>query len=168
MKKIGIPALGLFVLWLLLSGHYTGLIMSFGVASSLGVCILANRLGVLEPDGRSFVFLLRLLLYIPWLIKEIVLSNIEVAKVVWTPDLPIRPQVIRTRASQRTSLGLACFANSITLTPGTLSLDADEPGQMVVHALTDGTAEGLQSGEMNRRVAALESDRDVWAQEGVS
>lgn len=166
MKKIGIPALGLFVLWLLMSGHYTMLIMSFGVVSSVGVCILANRLGVLEPDGRSFAFLLRFALYVPWLIKEVVLSNIEVAKVVWSPNLPIRPQVIRTRASQRTSLGLACFANSITLTPGTLSLDADEPGTMVVHALTDGTAEGLQSGEMNRRVAALETDTALAAQEG--
>lgn len=166
MKKIGIPALGLFVLWLLMSGHYTVLITSLGVASCLGVCILSNRLGVLEPDGRSFAFLFRLVLYVPWLIKEIILSNIEVAKVVWNPDLPIHPQVIRTRASQRTSLGLACFANSITLTPGTLSLDADEPGLMVVHALTDGTAEGLQSGEMNRRCAALETDAAVAAQEG--
>ena len=156
MKKIGIPALGLFALWLLLSGHYTILIMSLGAVSCLGVCILANRLGVLDPDRRSFLFAYRLLQYIPWLLKEIVLSNVEVAKLVWHPRLPIRPQVIRTRASQRTPLGLACFANSITLTPGTLSMDADQPGEIVVHAIANSTAEALQTGEMDRRCAALE------------
>lgn len=156
VQKIIVPTLGLFVLWLLLSGHYTGLILSFGAASCILVCVLANRLGVLEPDGRSFAFLGRLVVYAPWLVKEIVLSNIEVAKLIWHPRLPIHPQVIRTRASQRTPLGLACFANSITLTPGTLSLDADEDGVIVVHSIGDATAEGLQTGEMDRRVAALE------------
>ena len=156
MKKIGIPALGLFLLWLGLSGHYTPLILSFGVASCLGVCILANRLGVLEPDGRSFAFLFRLGLYLPWLAREIVLSNIEVIKLVWHPRLPIRPQLVRATSSQCTPIGLAAFANSITLTPGTLSLDADEAGVVVVHALNDATADSLRGGEMNRRCTALE------------
>ncbi|MDZ7747874.1 MAG: Na+/H+ antiporter subunit E [Halofilum sp. (in: g-proteobacteria)] len=159
MNKIAIPALGLFLLWLLLSGHYTVLVTSLGVASCLGVTVLANRLGVLEPDGRSFAFLSRLALYVPWLAKEIVVSNIEVTRLIWHPRLPIRPQVIRTPSSQRTALGLASFANSITLTPGTLSLDADEPGVVVVHAIGDVTAEGLQTGEMDRRVTALEGER---------
>lgn len=157
MKKIAIPALGLFLLWLLLSGHYTVLVTSLGVASCVGVAVLANRLGVLEPDGRSFAFAFRLLLYLPWLIKEVVLSNIEVARLIWHRRLPIRPQVVRTRASQRTPLGLAAFANSITLTPGTLTIDADEPAVIVVHAIGDVTAEGLQTGEMDRRTAALEA-----------
>ncbi len=156
MKKIGITALGLFVLWLLMSGHYTGLIMTFGVISSLGVAVLAYRLGVLESDGRSFAFMGRLLLYIPWLAKEVVMSNLEVARVVWHPALPVRPQIVRTPATQRTDIGLTAFANSVTLTPGTLSMDADEPGTLVAHALTDHTATGLKSGEMDRRVTAIE------------
>lgn len=156
MKKIGIPALGLFLIWLLLSGHYTVLVTGLGVASSIGVAMLANRLGVLEPDGRSFAYLGRVALYLPWLAKEVAASNIEVARRIWHPALPIRPQVIHTRASQRTSLGLATFANSITLTPGTLSIDADEPGIIEVHAIGDATAESLQTGEMDRRVVAVE------------
>jgi len=156
VKKIGIPALGLFLLWLLLSGHYTVLVTTLGALSSVGVTILANRLGALEPTGRTFTFLIRLALYAPWLLKQIVLSNIEVMKLIWHPQLPIQPQGIRTPASQHTALGLAAFANSITLTPGTLSMDADEPGIIVVHAIGNATAEGLQTGEMNERVAALE------------
>ncbi|MEX1082113.1 MAG: Na+/H+ antiporter subunit E [Halofilum sp. (in: g-proteobacteria)] len=165
MKKIGIPALGLFVLWLLLSGHYTGLVTTFGVLSSLGVCLLANRLGVLEPDGRSFAFMGRLLLYIPWLVKEMIKSNIVVAKVVWHPSMPIRPQIARGRATQRTDLGLAAYANSITLTPGTLTIAADEPGVVIAHGLTDETADGVRDGEMDRRVTALEGN-GVTAAEG--
>lgn len=156
MKKIAIPALGLFVLWLGLSGHYTPLILTFGVLSCGGVAILANRLGTLEPDGRSFAFLARLAAYGPWLIKEIAAANLTVVRLIWHPRLPIRPQVIRTRASQRTSIGLATFANSITLTPGTLSLDADEPDVIVVHALSDASAESLQTGAMDARVSRLE------------
>jgi multicomponent Na+:H+ antiporter subunit E len=159
VRKIIVPTLVLYTLWLLLSGYYIGLILSLGAASCLVVATLANRLGVLEPDGRSFAFVWRLILYVPWLIKEIVLSNIEVAKLIWHPRLPITPQVIRAKASQRTPLGLAAFANSITLTPGTLSLDADEDGFIVVHAIGDATAEGLQTGEMDRRVAALEDNQ---------
>lgn len=156
MRKLIVPILLLYALWLLLSGHYNALFLALGAASSLMVAILANRLRVLEPDERSFAFVWRLILYVPWLIKEIVLSNIEVTKLIWHPRLPITPQVVRAKASQRTPLGLATFANSITLTPGTLSLDADEDGVIVVHAIADTTAEGLQSGEMDRRVAALE------------
>jgi multicomponent Na+:H+ antiporter subunit E len=156
LKKIGIPALGLLLLWLLLSGHYTVMVTAFGVISALGVTVLANRLGVLEPDGWSFAFLARLAGYFPWLIKEVASANVELARRIWNPTLPIRPQVIRTRTSQRTPVALATFANSITLTPGTLSLDADEPGVIRVHAIADSTAEGLQTGEMDRRVTALE------------
>lgn len=156
VHRILVTAAALFVLWLLLSGHYTALIVGLGAASCLAVAVLAWRLGTLETNGRSFAFLLRLLLYLPWLVREITMSNIEVAKLVLDPRLPIRPQVIRVRASQRSPLGLATFANSITLTPGTLSMDADVEGEILVHAIGDVTAEGLQSGEMNRRVTALE------------
>lgn len=156
VHRILVSAAVLFALWLLLSGHYSGLLVGLGAVSCVAVAVLAWRLGTLKPDGPSLGFLIRLLLYLPWLIREITLSNIEVARLVLDPKLPIRPQVIRTRASQRSPLALAVFANSITLTPGTLSMDADVDGEILVHAIGDVTAEGLQTGEMDRRVAALE------------
>lgn len=156
MHRILVTAAALFVLWLLLSGHYTPLIVGLGAVSCVAVAVLTWRLGALEANGRSFSFLLRTLLYLPWLVREITMSNIEVAKLVLDPKLPIRPQVIRVDASQHSPLGLAAFANSITLTPGTLSMDADVAGEILVHAIGDATAQGLQTGEMNRRVSALE------------
>jgi len=157
MKKILVPATVLFILWLLLSGHYSGLLVTLGALSCLGVAMLAASLGTLDPDHRTFAFLVRLAAYVPWLLKEIVMANWTVAKIIWRPDLPIRPRVIRPHASQRSPIGLAVFANSITLTPGTLSMDADTSGEIAVHALDDESAQGLMTGEMDRRVAALES-----------
>jgi len=79
-----------------------------------------------------------------------------VARLIWTPSLPIRPQLLRVPASQRSELGNAIYANSITLTPGTVALDVRDGG-ILVHALTDSSREELQSGEMDRRVSRIES-----------
>lgn len=159
MKKIGIPALGLFVLWLLLSGHYTFLVTAIGAICSVGVCALASRLGILSPDLRAGPFFVRAAFYLPWLTKEAVVSALTVARAIWTPTLRIQPQVICAKATQRTPLGLATHANSITVTPGTLSMDADTAGEIEVHALLDSTAEGVREGEMDRRVTALEGNQ---------
>ena len=89
------------------------------------------------------------------LLKEIVLSNIAVARVILDPRLPIHPRILRVEASQKTDVGRVTYANSITLTPGTVTLDVRD-GKLLVHALTTGSAEGLLTGEMDRRVARLE------------
>lgn len=151
------PAAGLFSLWLLLSGHYSMLLVSLGVVCSLGVALLAWRLGVTHQSHHVAHFLLRLPLYLPWFIREVVKSNLDVARRIWHPRLPISPRIITVRASQQTELGIAVHANSITLTPGTLSIDASE-GQIQVHALAHEIAVGLAEGEMDRRVRALEKN----------
>lgn len=98
---------------------------------------------------------LRMIGYIPWLIVEVVKSNIDVAKIIWQKDMQIDPTIVTVPASQKTALGLVIHANSITMTPGTLSIDV-EPGEIEVHALAKGTLEALQDGEMDRRVRKLE------------
>ena len=79
------------------------------------------------------------------------------ARVILSPGLPVRPQLIRVQATQNTDVGRAIFANSITLTPGTVSLDVRD-GTILVHALDDSTAAGLSDGEMDRRVTVLEGE----------
>lgn len=90
-----------------------------------------------------------------WLIKEIVLANIDVTKRILSPRLPVNPQLFRVKASQHNDLGKVIYANSITLTPGTVTVDIDGD-EFVVHALSDATKDDLESGEMDRRVSALE------------
>jgi multicomponent Na+:H+ antiporter subunit E len=93
------------------------------------------------------------------LLLEIAKANLHVARVILTPSLPIQPRVIRIRATQRSELGNTIFANSITLTPGTVALDV-RGGSILVHALTDQAAAGLVDGVMDSRVSRVEGVGD--------
>ncbi len=143
--------------WFLWSGHTKPLILLWGALSVLLVMWLRARMDAVDGSREKYVLGFRPLLYVPWLLKEILLSNLHVAKVIVSPSLPIRPRLVRVPANQRTELGQVWFANSITLTPGTLTLDTRD-GEFLVHALTDVTAEGLLEGTMDRKCAALEGD----------
>ena len=100
----------------------------------------------------------RMIGYIPWIAWEIVKSNIDVARRIWQPEMPISPTIVTVKATQETALGLVIHANSITMTPGTLSIDV-EPGEIEVHALSAESVADLHAGEMDRRVSRLEGRR---------
>ena len=147
-----------FGTWLLWSGHYTldhTLVLAMGVLSCAFVVYLSGRLSIVDEEGYSIRLVWNLALYIPWLIWAIVKANIDVAKRILSPGLPIAPRIIRVQGTQKTDLCRVIFANSITLTPGTVSLDLDGE-EIVVHALTEEAADDVQSGDMDRRVTALE------------
>lgn len=156
MKRALILFIALYGTWLLLSGHYNATLLTYGALSCAGIVLLVAHLGILDAEALPVHLGIRLLLYLPWLMKEIVLSNLSVARVILDPKLPIHPQILRVAASQKTQVGQATYANSITLTPGTVTLDIRD-GQILVHALTMASAVGLLSGEMDRRVAHLEA-----------
>ena len=148
----------LFGIWLLWSGHYTldhMLVLAMGISSCAFVVYLSHRLAIVDEEGHPIHLAGRLVLYIPWLLWAIVKANIDIAKRILNPQMPIDPLVVRVKATQKTDLCRVIFANSITLTPGTVSLDLDGE-DIVVHALTREAADDVQSGDMNRRVTALE------------
>jgi len=147
------------VAWALWSGRTEPLLVGFGIASCAAVLWLSLRMSLVDPESEPFHLGLRPLVYVPWLLWEIARANVQVARVILAPDLPIRPQLLRVRATQKSELGNAIFANSITLTPGTVSLDV-RGGVILVHALTDESAAGLRSGDMDRRVSWLERGND--------
>lgn len=147
-----------FGTWLLWSGHYTlehTLVLAMGILSCAFVVYLAGRLSIVDEEGYSIHLIWSLALYIPWLLWAIIKANIDVAKRILSPRLPIAPRIVRVTGTQKTDLCRVIFANSITLTPGTVSLDLDEEN-IVVHALTEEAADDVQSGDMDRRVTALE------------
>lgn len=157
MKRSLILFVNLMFVWLLLSGHYNPALVTYGVLSCLGVVALVTRLQILDEEALPTHLGFRAFIYLPWLFKEILLSNLAVAKVILSPKLPIHPRILRVAASQKTQVGQVIYANSITLTPGTVTLDVRH-GKFLVHALTTDSAEGLLSGEMDRRVAHLEAN----------
>jgi multicomponent Na+:H+ antiporter subunit E len=119
-------------LWLVLSGHPTPLHLAQGVLAAALVAYLNRDLELLSASVRCGP---RFLAYIPWLIKEIVVANVQVTRIVLHPRLPMDPAVVRFRTRLTGDLAVTTFANSITLTPGTVTIDVDER-EFVVHALS--------------------------------
>ena len=156
-----VVALGatLFAFWLLLSGLFTPFLVGAGLGSALAVALLARRMAILDREGHPIHVALAGLAYWPWLVKEIVKSGWQVSRIILDPRLPISPTLVRFKPSQRSDLGLVIHANSITLTPGTMCIEATRE-EFLIHALTAEGAAGTCAGsDMDRRVAKLETGR---------
>lgn len=141
--------------WLINSGHYTLLILFFMVVSVVFVATLCRKMDVVDGESQPLNLTFTIPSYWLWLVKEVVIANIAVARCVWKGPSSINPSVIKVRADQKTDLGIVIYANSITLTPGTVSIDLND-NIITVHALTSESAADLLTGEMNRRVCNVE------------
>ncbi len=116
--------------------------------------LIANRMDVIDHEGQPVQLGWRILTYWVWLAVEIVKANLDVARRILDPKLPIDPVLVRVKATQASELGQVIYANSITLTPGTVSMQV-EGGEILVHAISREMAEDLEGGEMDRRVTAV-------------
>ena len=147
----------LFAMWLIWSGHYHDMfLMALGLCSCLAVVFLLRRMKIIDEEGVPIQLGIRPFInYMPWLIKEIIRANWDVARRIIHPSLPIRPHMIRVKASQKEDLTRVIFANSITLTPGTVSVNMQKD-EILVHTLSSEAAEFDQTGEMDRRGTGLE------------
>ncbi len=146
-------ALGGF--WAGLSGETTPWLVLAGVATCAACTWLALRLGANEEAWSPLDMARAVVVYLPWLLWQTALSNLRLVPIVWAPRPAIQPRLARVPDHLRTSFGRALYANSITLTPGTVTVSLDR-GSVLVHALTADDADGLQEAAMQRRVAALE------------
>ena len=150
-------AASLFAFWLLLSGIYTPFLVLSGLGAAIAVALLARRMEIVDREGHPIHVALAAAAYWPWLLKEIVKSGWQVSRIILDPRLPISPTFVRFKPSQKSTVALATHANSITLTPGTVTVDA-ESEEFLVHALTREGAAGVVAGEMDRRVSRLDRD----------
>ncbi len=153
--RLLIAFLVLFVLWILLSGYFGTLLLSLGVLSCAFVAWVSEKFGLFSSDFSTLKLNLKIPAFLPWFFIEVVKSNIDVSWRILHPKLPIEPNVMTVDASQHSDLATAIYANCITLTPGTYSLDLDE-NSIEVHSLTQALAKDLQTGEMSRRISLLE------------
>ena len=141
----------LAAIWLLLSGHFDPLILSFGAVSIALVVFIAHRMDVVDHEGHPIHLSWKVPVYWLWLDWQIVLSNVSVARKILSPHMAIDPRLITVDAGQKDDLDRVVYANSITLTPGTVSLRIVDD-TILVHALDEGYAADLEGGEMRRRV----------------
>ena len=147
--------LTLFATWLLLSGHYTAFIISLGVISCILVVAIISWMDVCDHETHPVHLTTRIFGYWLWLLKEIAKANVDVARRVLSPRLAISPALIRVKASQLTELGQVVYANSITLTPGTTTIDIED-GTFLVHTIAREVGADLVAGDMDRRVTRAE------------
>lgn len=145
----------LSLIWLGNSGLYNGLLLSLGAVSVLFVVFVAHRLNVVDEESQPLSVSRRILFFWIWLLKKIVQSNIQVIKQIWIGPKSISPVVMQLRMSQTTDMGKTIYGNSVTLTPGTVTLDIED-SVLTVYALTYSSIEYLQGGEMDRKVKQLE------------
>lgn len=150
-------SVGLYALWLLLSGHYTGLLLTLGAASTALTVFLALRMEVLDRESHPIELSKQLPGYWLWLLREIVISNWAVVRRILQARPDISPTVVDVPTGKRSDVGRTILANSITLTPGTVSLDV-RSDTVRVHALTRAGAEHLLAGHLDRRVPDIGSE----------
>ena len=150
-------ALALFLLlvaaWLLWSGIYKPLLLWLGAFSCVLSVYIAHRVGFFERSSGLHV-IPKLPRFSLWMLVEIFKSSMEVVRIVLNPKLPISPTVVYLDAEPKGPVGQVILSNSITLTPGTVTLDVFND-RIVVHCQTREGAEALQSGDANRRIAQL-------------
>ncbi len=146
----------LLILWLVLSGYTTPLLLFLGAVSVALVVVISQRMQLIEYHKPNVLLqTLRSVPYGFWLLARILESNIDVCKRILNPKLPVSPVLIRLASSQEGDLARTAYANSITLTPGTVSIDVDGK-DIEVHALTQAGARELAVGDMDRRITEVE------------
>ncbi len=153
-----ITTIAMFSFWILLSGEFTFILITSGIVASLIVAYLSHDIFIGKADlktetGRVFKFIV----YVPWLLWEIILANVEIAYLVLNPKPLVDPQIVRFKNDLKTDLGIVTLAHSITLTPGTVTVEANEE-EFVIHAIWQKSADGIIGGEMQRKVKKIEGE----------
>lgn len=157
--------LGLFIFWILLSEKFEVKLILIGLTASLIGGYISREIMILYKDedgeeihGMDFPVFSYITYWI-WLVGQIVIANIEIAMIVLNPKLPINPQMVSFQQKMKNPLAHLSLANSITLTPGTITVDIDEEENYIIHSLTDAGGEALffdnDQGQMRIRIAEL-------------
>ena len=145
----------LMLFWLMMSGDFGLLNLALGIASSLLVVAISTRMDVVDRESQPIHLTPRLPMYLGWLAVQVIKSNLAVTRCIWKPGQTISPDMIWLNLSQESVLGKVIYANSVTLTPGTVTLNIQDE-VILVHTLTQSDSNTLQQGEMDNRVRNLE------------
>lgn len=161
-------AILLSVFWLLLSGYIQPLLLSFGVVSVAIVVIVLRRMDALDAEPKKLGWGFRSVRYLVWLIGQIFLSSVHVTKLIWSNPKNLSPALAKVSAKDIPENKRVLYANSITLTPGTLSVDLENE-EITVHALQAASIDELKEGGMERKISGIwkaDSANNVNSKEG--
>lgn len=150
-----ILACTLALFWMLLSGHTSVLLLALGLASVVLVTWLVSRMDRNDDTPIRMLFSLKFISYLGWLTWQVIITNIDVARRIWNPSMPIKPTSRKIKVHIKDPLIKTIYANSITLTPGTVTTEVGED-YFIVHALNSEGLDELEEGDMERRLICLE------------
>ncbi|MGP0565508.1 MULTISPECIES: Na+/H+ antiporter subunit E [unclassified Nitrospina] len=149
-------SMALFVFWVMLSASFEWVHLGLGLVLSVAVAWVNAGHSSFVPKFRIWP---RILLYLPWLFYKIVQSSLHLSKLILHPALPISPQLIRVESKLRHHGAVVLLGNSITLTPGTITVEVDR-NNLIVHAMDDVLAEDVQSKQIESKIADIFKDED--------
>jgi len=152
MRFAFILTLAMVAAWLTLSGYFIPMILTFGAISVAIVVWMCRRMGILDGETVPYLSILQTLSYFVWLFVEIVKANVQVVKAVLSPDLEVSPTLVKIPLNTDVDIAETMFANSITLTPGTVSVDMQQD-HILVHALLEEMSAPEDFAEMEKRSA---------------
>lgn len=147
-------AILLSTFWLLLSGYLQPLLLSFGAASVAIVLLLLKRMDAIDKEPLEVASGPQYIRYIPYLLGEIIRSSIQVTKLIWSPSKELAPKLAKIKVKEISQHKSVLYANSITLTPGTLTVDLVDD-ELTVHALEKSSIDELEEGAMERKIAGI-------------
>jgi multicomponent Na+:H+ antiporter subunit E len=148
-RTLILKTIGLFGLWVLLSGKLDAFHLSVGFLGAAFIAWINTEPQHLDEPPLPHA---RLILYWPWLFWEIVKSNLNITKIILDPKLPINPRLIQYRTNLGSNPAVVLLGNSITLTPGTVTIEVSSD-ELVIHALDDESTSGLESRTMEQKIA---------------
>jgi multicomponent Na+:H+ antiporter subunit E len=141
----------LALLWWILSGYTKVLLISLGIVSVLFTAFMAHRMDVVDEESHPLDLSLKLVRYWIYLLWQIVISNLQMLKLILSPNPDIDPRIVTSRITQDSELGRVVLGNSVTLTPGTVTLEIQ--GDLIeAHAINSSAASGVTSGDLDVRV----------------
>lgn len=152
-RAIGL-GVGLCGLWIALSGYFEPFLLSLGLLSCIATVLIAWRMGLLDGETVPLELPVSLLIYWAWLGREVYRSSIAVSRVILAREMPLAQQLIAVPSTQHTPMGHVIFANSITLTPGTVTVETS-PDTYLIHALTDAAADLSAFADMDARASRV-------------
>ncbi len=152
----------MFAFWILLSGEFTFILLLSGGVFSLLTAFMTHDIFLGNANLKIEIpRVIRFFKFLPWLLWQIVVSNVDVAYRVLSPKMPINPQVIHFKPDLKTDMGIVTLSNAITLTPGTVTIKARKD-EFIVHAIADGPAKSMiDGGDMKIRVQKIEGETSV-------
>lgn len=160
LRSSFVLAVALVATWLTLSGYFKPMLLILGAISIVLVLAMSVRMKITDSETAPYLSIPQTLVYFVWLFVEIIKANVQVVKAVLKPDMEVSPTLTKIPLPQAEDISKVMFANSITLTPGTVSVLMEED-HILVHALLSEMSAPDDFTEMGER-AALAVGEKVW------